>query len=90
MATDAGTARTGRFEALQRAAEAAGLPRYEAWCAGLERRYSVMPTWYWNGAKRRAAYAGHVRASLDWQAREARINAGNQRFFDGLHGPGQP
>lgn len=80
----------GRWAAVQRAAEAAGLPRYEAWCTALERRYTVMPPWYWDGAKRRAAYADHIRANLDWQEREARINAGNRDFFGRLRGSGQP
>jgi len=74
------------FEALQCDAERAGLPRYEAWCAALERRYSVMPLWYWNAPKRRTAYADHVRAGIDWQLRQAGINAGNRRFFDQLRG----
>lgn len=83
-------ARNSGFDAIQRAAETAGLPRYEAWCATLERRYSVMPPWYWDTAKRRIAYADHVRASLAWQRRQARINAGNQGFFHLLREHGRP
>lgn len=90
MAEDADAVGNGRFETTQRAAETAGLPRYEAWCASLERRYTVMPTWYWDAARRRAAYADHIRASLAWQERQARINAGNRAFFDRLGGHGRP
>lgn len=86
----AGTAacRTARFEALQRDAEAAGLLRYEAWCAALERRYTAMPPWYWDPVKRRAAYSDHVRASIEWQQSQARINTENRRFLERLRGEG--
>ena len=83
-------ARTAEFEATQRSAERAGLPRYEAWSAALERRYTVMPLWYWDTAKRRAAYTGHIRASLEWQRSQARMNSANRRFFEKLCGPGEP
>lgn len=83
-------ARNAEFEATQRSAEMAGLPRYEAWSAALERRYTVMPLWYWDTGKRRAAYTGHIRASLEWQRSQARINTGNRQFFDKLRGPGDP
>jgi hypothetical protein len=82
------TTRPANFDAAQQNAEAAGLPRYDAWCVGLERRYTVMPLWYWDNAKRRAAYAAHIEASLEWQRKQARINAGNWDFLAKLRGTG--
>lgn len=87
---DARSSITARLEETQREAEAGGLPRYEAWCAALERRYTVMPLWYWDSEKRRDAYAAHVRATLEWQRKQARINDGNRRFLKSLYGSLRP
>jgi hypothetical protein len=98
MAQETGRARVDRklhataagqnahFESAQQDAEGAGLPRYDAWCVVLERRYTVMPLWYWDSAKRRATYRAHIRATLEWQRKQAQINAGNRDFLRKLRG----
>jgi hypothetical protein len=57
-----------------------GLPGFAAWRAALERRYTVMPPWYWNDRHCQENYISHVRAAIDWQRRERRINRGNAAF----------
>lgn len=79
-----GSAITPRLEDIQREAEIAGLPCYDAWCAALERRYTVMPPWYWDSRKRRAAYAAEVAATHEWQRKQAQINGENRRFLGTL------
>ena len=64
----------------QAIADRNGLPGFCAWRAGLERRYTVMPPWYWNEQDCRQRYIAHIRTALDWQARENRINRGNVEF----------
>jgi hypothetical protein len=61
-----------------------GLPSFGAWRVGLERRYTVMPPWYWNDQLCRENYISHIRAAIDWQRREARINRGNAGFYRSL------
>lgn len=76
--------------ALERAEAVAGrngLPGFCAWRAGLERRYTVMPPWYWNDQDCRRRYISHVRTAIDWQKREHRINRGNADFLRSLAGP---
>jgi hypothetical protein len=72
---------TARAEA---AARRHGLPSFGAWRAALERRYTVMPPWYWNDRHCRENYISHVRAAIDWQQRERRINRGNAAFLGSL------
>ena len=79
-----GSATAARLEDIQQEAEIAGLPCYDAWCAALERRYAVMPPWYWDSRKRRAAYAAEVAATREWQRKQAQINGENRRFFGAL------
>lgn len=57
-----------------------GLPDFAAWRAGLERRYTVMPLWYWDDRACRRHYVAHIRTALDWQQRERRINRRNIDF----------
>ena len=66
------------------AAQTHGLPSFDAWRAGLERRYTVMPLWYWNDQHCRANYVSHIRAAIDWQRLEGRINCGNAGFYSSL------
>lgn len=73
--------RLARFEAAQATASRNGLSSYAAWRASLERRYTVMPTWYWDESVCRQNYAAHVQDVMAWQAKQARIN----RTGMGLH-----
>ena len=57
-----------------------GLPSFDAWRSTLERRFTVMPLWYWKDRKCREQYVHHVRRAIDWQERERGINATNRRF----------
>jgi hypothetical protein len=68
---------TARAEALARRH---GLPSFYAWRTALEHRYTVMPPWYWNDRHCRENYISHVRAAIDWERRERRINHGNAAF----------
>lgn len=68
----------------EEAARAHGLPSFDAWRAGLERRYTVMPLWYWNERHCRENYVSHIRAAIDWQRLERRINRGNAGFHSSL------
>jgi hypothetical protein len=77
---DAADRRKAAFDAAQRQAAQAGLPDYNAWRAGLERRYTVMPPWYWNESLCRQNYIAHIRAAIDWQQQHARLNRGNAAF----------
>lgn len=77
----AGAVRQTNIEAAEASARHNGLPGYGAWRAGLERRYSVMPRWYWNEQECRRHYIDHIRAAIDWQARERRISEGNANFY---------
>jgi hypothetical protein len=61
-----------------------GLPGFDAWRAGLERRYTVMPLWYWDDRHCRENYISHIRAAIDWQRSERRINRGNVEFLGSL------
>ena len=71
----------GRAESL---ASRHGLPTFSAWRTGLERRYTVMPPWYWNERHCRENYITHIRTAIDWQRRESRINRGNSGFHRSL------
>jgi hypothetical protein len=74
---------------LRRAENAAaenGLSGFCAWRMGLERRYTVMPPWYWNDQQCKRRYISHIRAAIDWQRREHRINRANAVFLSGLSG----
>ena len=57
-----------------------GLPGFDVWRTSLERRYTVMPPWYWNDRHCRENYVSHIRAAIDWQRSEGRINRGNAEF----------
>jgi len=61
-----------------------GLPGFSAWRTGLERRYTVMPRWYWNEQECRQHYISHVQAAIDWQDRERRISRGASQFQQSL------
>lgn len=71
-------------EAVETSASRNGLPGFCTWRAGLERRYTVMPGWYWNEQECRRHYAAHIRSAIDWQTRERRINRGNVDFHRSL------
>ncbi len=63
------------------------LPDYSSWRNALERRYSVMPPWYWNESACRQNYAAHIQSISDWQEDQTRINAGLAKFHHDLgHG----
>jgi len=74
------------FDSAEAAAGCNGLPGFCAWRAGLERRYTVMPPWYWNEQDCRRRYVAHIRTAIDWQKREQRINRGNADFLHSLTG----
>jgi len=80
-----GTGRDG-FDSAESAAACNGLPGFCAWRSGLERRYTVMPPWYWNEQDCRRRYVAHIRTAIDWQKREQRINRGNADLFRSLTG----
>lgn len=61
-----------------------GLPGFDAWRTTLERRYTVMPVWYWNDRLCRENYIAHIRAAIDWQQSQRRINHGNAEFHRSL------
>ena len=61
-----------------------GLPCFDAWRAGLERRFTVMPLWYWDQRQCRENYISHIRAAIDWQRAQRRINCGNAEFQSSL------
>lgn len=87
--TGPATSAESAFERAVAIADRNGLPGFCAWRTGLERRYTVMPPWYWNEQACRRRYAAHIRTTLDWQARERRINRGNaeiQRLLSGRTG----
>ena len=74
------------FEGAQDIAIRNGLPGFCAWRAGLERRYTVMPPWYWNEQACRRRYVAQIRACVGWQERERRINRGYVDFQQSLAG----
>lgn len=75
------------FDDAREMAVAHHLPDYPSWRSALERRYSVMPPWYWNESACRQNYAAHIQSVADWQENQARINAGLAAFHDDLgHG----
>ena len=39
--------------------------QYMQWCDDMERRYDVMPRWYWDEAKRRAEFEKESKS--DWK-----------------------
>lgn len=80
-----GTGQQGAaFERAEAIAGRSGLPGFGAWRAGLERRYAVMPPWYWDDRACRCHYVAHIRTAVDWQRRERRINRGNVGFQQSL------
>lgn len=56
------TART-TFETARRIAVERNLPSYLGWRSMLERRYTVMPPWYWNEALCRSSYVDYIRTA---------------------------
>lgn len=72
------------FDKARRIAAVHRLPDYLSWRSGLERRYSVMPPWYWNESVCRQNYAAHIQSISDWQENQAQINAGLTAFHQGL------
>jgi len=72
------------FDRAQQVAAAQQLPDYSTWRSALERRYSVMPPWYWNESTCRQNYASHIQSNLDWQTSQANINAGIIAFHEEL------
>lgn len=79
-----GTCHSIDIEAAEASADRNGLPGFYAWRAGLERRYTVMPGWYWNDQACRRHYVAHIRAAIDWQKRERKIGHGNAEFIRSL------
>lgn len=73
-----------RLKDAESAASRNGLPGFSAWRSGLERRYTVMPRWYWNERDCRRHYISHVQAAIDWQDRERRISRGSAEFQQSL------
>lgn len=69
-----------RLKNAEATARRNGLPGFSAWRSGLERRYTVMPRWYWNEQECRLHYISHVQAAIDWQDRERRISRGASEF----------
>ncbi len=59
------------FEQAQELAERNGLQPFWKWCDQMERRYTTMPSWYWNAAERRAAYAADIERKIQWQNQQA-------------------
>lgn len=78
--------RDAALASTENAARRNGLPGFDAWRSNLERRYTVMPLWYWDDRKCRQQYAHHVRRAIDWQRREQGINSANRRFHLSLSG----
>jgi hypothetical protein len=74
------------FDGARQMAAAQHLPDYAAWRSALERRYSVMPPWYWNETTCRQNYASHIQSISDWQANQTQINAGIVAFHQKLGG----
>jgi hypothetical protein len=72
------------IEVAEASASRHGLPGFCAWRAGLERRYTVMPRWYWNEQECRRHYIFQIQAAIDWQERERRIGRGNAEFHRSL------
>lgn len=38
---------------------------FRKWCDEMERRYDVMPRWYWDEAKRRAAFETATNTNME-------------------------
>ena len=72
------------FDDARQMAPAKHLPDYAAWRSALERRYSVMPCWYWNESACRRNYASHIQSISDWQTNQERINTGIAAFHQDL------
>lgn len=68
------------FDDARKMAASHRLPDYSSWRNALERRYSVMPPWYWNESACRQNYAAHIRSIAEWQENQARINNGLAAF----------
>jgi hypothetical protein len=71
-----------QFARAKEAAAANGLPDYGDWRAAQERRYTVMPLWYWDTMNCRRNYAAYIQDRLTWQQEQARINQGNAAFHN--------
>lgn len=69
-----------RFAEAKEAAAANGLPDYGDWRTALERRYAVMPFWYWDTVVCHRNYTEYVQERLTWQRQQAQINHGNSTF----------
>ena len=74
------------FDGARQMAATQDLPDYATWRNALERRYSVMPPWYWNESTCRQNYASHIQSVLDWKANQTQINAGIAAFHHELRG----
>ena len=74
------------FQDAEETAATRGIAGFCAWRMGLERRFTVMPPWYWNEQECRRRYIAHVHAAIDWQQREHRINQQNTAFIRTLSG----
>ena len=72
------------FHQAQRMAEERGLQSFSAWRTGLERRYTVMPPWYWRESVCQQNYVEHIRSAAEWQEQQARINEGNRALPQSL------
>ena len=78
------------FEDAETIAGRHGLPAFGTWRTGLERRFTVMPPWYWDERDCRQHYVAHIQTTIDWQRRERRINRENADFHNSLVGRQQP
>ena len=76
--------REAAFERARSLASQHGLPSYSAWRAGLERRYTIMPTWYWNESKCRQNYNAHIQTTIEWQERQSRLNEAAHGLFESM------
>lgn len=84
---DGAERRESEFESARKLASLEGLPSYGAWRTALERRYTVMPSWYWNESKCRQNYSAHIRTTLDWQEEQSRLNRGMSKFLRSIAVP---
>ena len=64
------------FSRAQARAAAHGIPDWSTWQSNLERRYDVLPTWFWDEQSRKVNYVAFVDTQLRWQKKQARVNEG--------------
>ena len=82
--TPDGDGRSFDFDTAREMAATQDFPGYAEWRSMLERRYSVMPLWYWNESTCRQNYVSHIQSLSRWQDGQARINAGITAFHQDL------